>query len=706
MTVKELEERKAQRFARWHYTMKHYRRFDYDILSEMFYTMRPGKDRSSYNEVIIMGDTETSKKRAGSVDFDNHIVAWTISIRAFNKNIVTLYGHDPREMVDCFTRIQSKLPGENTIVYFHNLAYDWTFLELFFFEVYGHPVKQLNTKPHYPISIVFANGLILRDSLILAQRSLDKWAKDLDVEHQKAIGKWDYDKLRNQHGVGTTFSAGELEYIEHDTLAGVECLNKLKNILNKHCYNMPYTATGIPREDVRSIGKENHAKDLFNRMVLTYKQYRKMEQCYHGGFTHANRHYVNQVVGSKDNPVKCYDFSSSYPFCMLAFKYPMEKFTSYKDCSIDFILQHCDNYAFAFKLVLKNVELKSYWYGMPSLQLSKCVKIVNPIVDNGRILKADYVEIYLLDPDLEVIANHYKCTEHICTEVEMAHKDYLPRWFTDYVFKCYEDKTLLKDTGDGNYDPVAYALSKSKLNALYGMCVMKNVKETIAEDYSTGEYYIEEQDCEELYNKYVKQINTILPYQWGCYVTSYAFRNLNFLSKCCELHVYSDTDSCYGIGWNEEKITAYNESCKKALQANNYGCVYFNNREYWLGIAELDGVYSEFKTQGAKRYCCRSVKDNELHITVAGVPKAGYLVLNDDINKFAKGLIFPGTVTGKKTHTYINVPEIYQDSLGNWTGNSIDLSPCDYLLDSIERYDWDLLFEEEVTIQYYDESTT
>ena len=44
--------------------------------------------------------------------------------------------------------------------------------------------------------------------------------------------------------------------------------------------------------------------------------------------------------------------------------------------------------------------------------------------------------------------------------VEYAEKDYLPRWFTDYVFECFTAKTMLKGG-----DPVAYALAKAKVNS-------------------------------------------------------------------------------------------------------------------------------------------------------------------------------------------------------------------------------------------------
>lgn len=130
----------------------------------------------------------------------------------------------------------------------------------------------------------------------------------------------------------------------------------------------------------------------------------------------------------------------------------------------------------------------------------------------------------------------------------------------------------------------------------------------------------------------------------------------------------------------------------------------FNNREYWLGIAEFDGSYYEFKVQGAKRYCGRSVDDNELHITVAGVPKKnGAKCLNDDINKFTKGFIFDGNITGKLTHTYIYIDDIYIDKYGNETGDSVDLTKCDYLLDSVEVPNWDKFDYTEIEVQTYEE---
>ena len=717
MTLKELEHRRAI----WvhdnvKYKMCHWKKWNYDTLDNVMYSRRSGRGRNdSWSNAVIMADTETSKKKKGE---ENHVVAFTISIRAFDYNLVTLYGHDPDEFCKCLKRIRKHLAGDNIVVYWHNMPYDWVFIRKFMFKHFGHPEKQLNIKPHYPLFINFAGGIQFRDSLILAQRSLEKWAKDLQVVHQKAVGLWDYDRKRNQ---GENYTSDELEYIEHDTLAGVECINALMNALGKRIWSMPYTATGIPREEVRKRGKQNNAKELFDRIALEFEDYKECEEVFHGGYTHGNRHLIDELI---EGLIQCYDFASSYPFVLLTRLYPMEKFKPLENCKIKDILASADETAFMFKLILIKPHLKNDFIPMPVLQLSKCKKSVNVIADNGRILSADYVEIYCNEVDLQIIENQYKYEGDMCIEVKYAHKDYLPRWFTDYIFELFTEKCKLK-----HGDPVLYALAKARLNALYGLCVQKSIKPQIDELYvpkevkgemrAEGEYI--EADAlneEELYQKYLDNKGNILSFAWGTWCTSYAMYNLFQLGQCVKddpghgmiSHwIYSDTDSCYSDSWDYDKIAKYNEKCKEQLRANGYGSVVVGGKEYWLGIAEHEtgkDDYTQFKVQGAKRYCGRCVKDGKIHITVAGVPKEkGALCLEDDIEKFTEGFIFSGEVTGKLTHKYFYVDTIYTDEDGNLTGDSIDLSPCDYRLDSTELHeDWfERLGEDEVFIQVYDE---
>lgn len=704
-----LNKRRAYFHNEHKYICAHWKDFDFDIFDKIMYIARAGRgDNDTYNDVILMFDTETSKETPGIV-CSNYVVAWTLSVRAFNTNICTLYGSRPSELIYVMDLIHKHMPGDKTIFYAHNYSYDYVFARKFMFVKWGTPQKQLNTKSHYPLFMEFANGIIIKDSLILAQRSLEKWADDLDVEHKKAVGKWNYDKIRHQ-GDGRSFTKDEIEYIEHDTLAGVECIQKTMDTLNKRIYSMPYTATGIPREAVREIGRKHHARDLFMRIVPDYHIQEILEKVYHGGYTHGNRHYISRTVLAKDfGNIKAKDFSSSYPFCLLARRYPMERFSKTSDCSIDHVLKYGDKYAFIFKLILVNVRLKSDAIPMPALQYSKCTQTVNAVEDNGRILTAKYAEIYTNETDLKIIAEQYTFDAAACTEVYSSKKDYLPRWFTDYVFECFKDKCELKGG-----DPVLYSIAKAKLNSLYGMICQHPCRLMIEEDYTTGEYAKDEtQNLEELYEKYTKKFTSILPYQWGVWVTSYAFENLFTLGKCVDgIWLYSDTDSAYATGWDEEKVASYNQKCKDELAANGYGAVKVNDKEFWLGVAENDGEYSQFRCAGSKRYCVRYARTPEnvkkktagkLKLTVAGVPKKGVKCLKNNIKNFHKEFIFDGKTTGKLQHTYFFEPEIWVDENGNERADSIDLSPCEYKLDDVKIVDWEKLWEEDVEIQIYEE---
>lgn len=675
------------------YSFRFYKFFDYSLLRDIRYIMRSGraKTQDTYNDCIIMLDTETSKERPGEV-CKNYVVAWTLSIRAYGQNLVTLYGTRPSEIVTCINSIILNMRGDNTIIFVHNLSYDWVFLRKFFMKEWGTPEHQLNTKPHYPIFITFANGVMLRDSLILAQRSLDKWAKDLNVEHQKAVGAWVYDEIRQQ---GNRFTPDEKTYIEHDTLAGVECIDKTLHVLNKRIYSLPYTATGIPREEVRKRAGKNRGRDLFKKIVPDYDTQKFLEDVFHGGYTHNNRHYCERVIRE---PIDAYDEASAYPYCMCAYKFPMSAFYNTEPASPEWILANADDYAYIFTLIMTGVKLKSDSISMPALQKSKMLTMVNPVDDNGRILCAEYIEIRLNEVDLSVIMQQYDFKKAVCIDVKYASKDYLPRWFTDYVYQCFVDKTQLKGG-----DPVQYSIAKAKLNSLYGMCVQRPVKLVIEENYMTGDYKpAENQNERELYQHYLDSPKSVLPYQWGVWVTSYAFANLFTIGSFAGIWIYSDTDSCYGMEWDKDGLAAYNENCKARLRERGYGAVMHNGREYWLGICELDGQYKEFVSVGAKRYAVRMLND-VLKITVAGVPKSGVLCLKNDIRNFRKDLIFDGETTGKMQHTYFYEDDIYIDQNGNERGDSIDLSPTTYVLDSVSTPDWEKIWEEEIYIQVYDE---
>lgn len=723
----------------WHYKRYYFERAPYDVLKNIMYLYKPGKAREgetkkSYNEVVIMFDTETSKKRANltkelkSKPGQNHVCAWTISVRSYGVNIFTVWGRKPSDLVKTIKKIHEHLPGDITFYYAHNLPYDWFFERKFCIKEWGNPIKQLNVKEYYPIYIEFANGIVFRDSLILSQCRLEKWAEDLDVEHKKAVGDFDYNVYRNQ---SYPYSRRELGYMEHDTLAGVECIDKYRLALGKHLYNMPWTATGIVRESCRVAGRPNKAHETFLKLVGDYDLQLILEQIFHGGYTHGNRHFYGMIIRTCEGwgDITAYDFASSYTATALLEKFPMEKFSKIEGTyTIDEILENSDDTAFLCKLTLVRPELITDKLPMPYLQYSKCFDVMNPVLDNGRLVQCDACSILVNEIDLQILASQYKYMYAACTDVYRAHKDYLPRWYTDFGYNLFKEKTKLKGG-----DKVLYMISKAKLNAgSYGMTVQKPCKDDIIEEYTYNEnellYHNQrfvhedgtEYTDEEIYNfrkskyeEYTQKRNSILLYQWGIYITSFAARNLFRLGACIDYKnggqwLYSDTDSIYCTKMDPDKLKAYNDDVIRRLEERGYLGIEHKGRLYYPGIAEHnpeEDLYKEFVYMGAKRYAGRHTLDNELVTTVAGVPKkTGKKCLKDDIENFKQGFIFSGVITGKKTHTHFVVPEIYIDEDGNETGDSIDLTPCDYLLDKTDYEGFDPFEDfEEVNIQSYED---
>lgn len=682
------------------YKLQYYKDFDFSHFKNIDFKYKPTKGKHSYNDLIIMADTETAKSINYPETLDNYVVAWSIAFRAFGRNLVTLYGHAPSEYMECLKMLRENLPGKDIYIYYHNLSYDWPFIRKFMFSEFGTPIKQLNTKSLFPLFITFENGIILKDSLSLAQCKLEKWAEDLGVEHQKAVGFWDYDKKRNQKGKDADFTPAELTYIENDVVAGVECIDAFIHVLKKNISSIPYTATGIVRGEARAAGGYKAHQNYVKVSPETFAEQLRDEEVFHGGYTHANRYILGQTM-----PAKCKDICSSYPYAVMTMKAPSTPFFPVdEDVDIDYILKDNPNYAFIFRVKMFDLDLINLREPMPCLGLSKMKQSVNATCDNGRILRADYVEYLTNELDFSLIIKQYKYSKIFLLDVKAARKDYLPKWFTDFIYQRFISKTQLKGV-----DPVRYMIEKGMLNAgAYGMCAQKPVKELIEEDYITGEFRPkEDMDFEAEYKRHVKSPRSFLPYVWGIWCTSTAQLRLYELGECVDykhggIWLYSDTDSVYATLFDDAKIEAYNNKAIEEMKARGYDPVFWNGKYYHLGIAEDDGDYSEFKTWHSKCYAKREKKSGELIITVAGVPKKGVATLNNDIEAFKPGLIFDGITSGKLQHKHITVDAVYKDANGNEIGDSVDLTPCDYLVRSIHDVNFDELSEEEIEVTFYE----
>lgn len=186
-------------------------------------------------------------------------------------------------------------------------------------------------------------------------------------------------------------------------------------------------------------------------------------------------------------------------------------------------------------------------------------------------------------------------------------------------------------------------------------------------------------------------------------VTAYARNNLlkNAMLVDDDL-IYCDTDSLkIKHGYDISVIENYNKFVEKKIKHvsevlqipfNRFAPKDIKGKERMLGVFDNDGTYTEFITQGAKKYAYKiavsksKIEDiekykkdmkkyiyyedekefHEIHITVSGVPKKGVVALKGDLNNFKDDLVFEYKDTEKSTLFYTEgqAPCILKDEYG------------------------------------------
>lgn len=621
------------------YKIVYFKNFDYMCLfnGDFIHRSNAGHKLQVYEKIITV-DTETfvfNKKDIG------YITDWSITI----ENECCIYGNHVSDLVGTIDRIADTLHADKDHLvrfYVHNFPYDYMFMRNHMIQKWGKPDRSLASKTHRYIFMDWTSfGIEFRDSEILTQRSLERLCQDMGTT-EKAVGTWDYKKFRTPDSERSEL---EIKYVCIDTISLCKALRKYISDRGYTVANVPLTNTGFIRNRARAESrKDKKWRNHFLAMHLDLGEYKQLLDAYHGGYTHANRYYINKII---TKPMQCYDFASSYPAAICYKKYPMSNFTYTDALNLQDILELKEDYAFCGYLRLTNVHLKKEC-PMPPMAFHKAKVCVFPEadarsqkslyadnLDNGKIVSAEIVIYPFTDPDLETILKSYDYDTADVASVMRAKKDYLPEWLVNYVMTLYFNKSTLKHS-----DPVLYAISKGELNGIYGMMVQRIIPQICEEDFDTATWTsgIPEEKEQEILDKFYKSRNSFLPFQWGCWVTAYAQENLYKLGACCNIWLYSDTDSVKGYDWDMVKLKAYNDEIIKISNERGVGLVEYKGEQFRLGIADFDGEYSEFITHGSKRYCYRDTEG--LHITVAGVPKDGVYCLNDDITNFRKGFIF------------------------------------------------------------------
>ena len=383
-----------------------------------------------------------------------------------------------------------------------------------------------------------------------------------------------------------------------------------------------------------------------------------------------------------------------------------EKFRKIKDCSKMNLWNLNQDFAYVMLLKFDDINCRTQNTFISTNKLLKCN---NLLADNGRLVSANSCEMWVTEVDWEYIKESYgsgrggnEQLQVTVLECYSSRKDYLPKPLIEYILKLYKNKTVYK--GVSGKEGI-YALSKALLNSIYGMMVTNDIRGMVDYDFR-GEGFEEkwtekDMSLQEITSRLInKQKEGFLNPAWGVYCSAYARRNLlTTVIKLDRYVIYCDTDSMKLLeGFDKNVINEYNINVDKKLTAvsnyynlpiEDFSPVDCDGEKHTIGPFDFDGMYSEFKTLGAKKYAVRygsGKKEGKLEITVAGVPKKGVECLNGDVENFEDGLRFPGIITGKLTHFYCeNMPEI---TISDYLGQEfcvrdrygVSLMPCDYVL--------------------------
>ena len=567
--------------------------------------------------VMAAFDIETSavwlSRKKADYDVHSFLYIWQMQIEEY-----TVIGRTWEEwfsFLDILKEACNKIRIDNKlslnpllIIWVHNLAYEFQFISgLYPFrddECFFRDIRK-------PIYVQMFDTFELRCSYIQTNLSLSKLCKQCGIEEGKLSGqKFNYDKVRYPWTKLTDF---ELQYCIRDVSSLVECMRYRIQRGGDTLATAPATSTGYVRRDCKEALKDQYL--YLMDLKPKEQEYRLLREAFRGGNVHSNRYMVGRVI----DDVYSYDISSSYPTQQLTKPFPIKPFKwldlDHRSAVARFkrILTFVGlGYAVVGRYQFKNIRLKNHRDPIPYISLSRC-HALDFLLDNGRILEADYLEISLTEIDLKIILDQYTFSEIDVTAAMVADKGPLPEEYRRVIQEYYNRKTALKgdNTEDGKY---IYMKSKGQLNAVYGMSATDPIHQEIK--YNGGDFL--SSGYATMTKEEIAKVlrSAAFPYQWGVYTTAYAREQLQSAIKLCgDKILYCDTDSVKTAG------PVPIEKLNTKLQSVAISCKAYaddmNGIRHYIGIFEDDGHYDQFITQGAKRYAY--ISNGKMGITVSGV---------------------------------------------------------------------------------------
>ena len=571
-----------------------------------------------------------------------------------------------------FNEICLRYSGYKIFCFVHNLSFEFDFL----MKNISKPTHLLTNNTHAVISSRMENYLNIefRCTYQLSGTSLAKLGKNLGCRKLDCDYRCIYpsDKVYPH----------EWRYCARDNkIVALYVIQQAKEW--GKLGNMPFTKTGRVRKKFYEFYEQTEKNPTWDLMPPE-DCYTALNNSFNGGIVITNPMLTNLKLKN----VQSFDIRSSYPYAMISENFPrkIKKITPPNTLNY--------NEYWISKIRLKNIQTKYRWAW---LSISKMENVsANSIWFNGKCIQCESCDRYMTNIDYEILCKTYNFEYEILEYYELTEVQPLPECFMltiDYFGKLKDE--LKEDLENYEYMSetymeklMEYQNAKADYNSIYGMMVQKLVQE---------EYWIDENylwHAKDMQYKYIEGKHLRRNFLFGVFITAYARRNIiNFvLTNCPRTLVYIDTDSAKFIG-NINPIDTHK------LLPERFRTVKHLKK---LGQFENEGVYDEFKTLGAKKYAY--VKDRQIFLTVAGLPKKTYEQIQD-IDDFKCGVLFDKCKLGKTYITNNAIAEVDEDleitflrenDMSDFyldndinTGGGVGLYPTSYLLDMT---DYDKLY--------------
>ena len=639
--------------------MYHWRKFEPLPLKEQ--NVYKGKERGTITYIEpCFYDSETSNDTEIEFGiehvFDTWVYLWAFGIgrRVYYGRSILEFHELLKEAIRAYNLCNERI----MCIYVHNLPYDASYMWFMLFEI-DPELKCLALSPNKPFVIQCHNaGLEFRCSYRLANRSLEKWGKDLGIKQKKRVGMIDY---KERHTPDEPLPKEQYVYMNYDIVSLRECFYKECELTGYNYTNIPLTSTGYVRRIFKKAYNKNFKKyyNAFQRTKPNKEQYLRLLRASAGGMSEVGRHVIGRIITAV---ISHNDFDSMYPTQQICEKYPTQPITIYdaenninkrRPVLKSKIKWYLDNdYWLIMDVIIKDLHIKD-GITAPFMMISKVIpesKATDILHVNGKIVKISggCVRTCFTSDDYKIFIEQYDFKMQViaCDAYKL---EPLPDYIIDTVKHFYKRKNELKAkhkaTGSEE-DRINLLLSKNRLNGIFG-CMYTRLTRDDIQPQPDGTWNIDHKDIDAGLNEYYKIRGNCLAYQWGVRTTSAARLELWQAIKTIgqKSFLYCDTDSCFYIKTpeNQKALKEWNEQLQNRSKENGFFIEYDGKTKYFNYFDDENENITEFKALHSKCYGYVT-DDGKMQITVAGVPRITDGVSREDelkeLSNLRDGFIF------------------------------------------------------------------